>query len=178
MGIWPTTATRPKPDTEEQNRYSTRSPVRLKSKPGLAVEASASRPQPPVVNQRRLHLGGLSKAQTRQPVNEKMTRRELLRQIGQTTMAAGLLPRGRSADNEPVFCGHQVALDGQGKIVPWSGPPTEGLQPISPAATGLHQDQRSRMPWAATTVLIPSATPEIWVWRITGCICIAATGPI
>jgi hypothetical protein len=51
-----------------------------------------------------------------------MTRRELLELIGKTTLAAGLSAIPAAGEAAPMFNGHQVILDGQGKILPWSVP--------------------------------------------------------
>lgn len=51
-----------------------------------------------------------------------LTRRELLEQIGQMTLAAGLSAFPLGAEESPVFCGHKVILDEQQKIIPWSAP--------------------------------------------------------
>jgi hypothetical protein len=49
-----------------------------------------------------------------------LTRRELLKLAGQTTLAAGLSSLPALADTAPPFNGHPVSLDAQGKILPWS----------------------------------------------------------
>jgi hypothetical protein len=51
-----------------------------------------------------------------------LTRRELLELVGKTTLAAGLCGIPAEGETAPTFNGHEVILDNQGKILPWSVP--------------------------------------------------------
>jgi hypothetical protein len=51
---------------------------------------------------------------------QRLTRRELMKLAGKTTIAAGLSSVPAFAEPAPVFNGHPVLLDAQGKILPWS----------------------------------------------------------
>jgi hypothetical protein len=60
--------------------------------------------------------------QRRKEIKSGMTRRELLELIGQLTLAAGLSAIPVEGEAAPMFNGHEVILDSQNKIMPWSVP--------------------------------------------------------
>ena len=53
-------------------------------------------------------------------MKQGLTRRDLLELVGKTTLAAGLYSIPAFGESTPIFNGHTVLLDAQGKILPWA----------------------------------------------------------
>jgi hypothetical protein len=53
-------------------------------------------------------------------MKQGLTRRDLLELVGKTTLAARLYPIPAFGESTPMFNGHTVLFDAQGKILPWA----------------------------------------------------------
>jgi hypothetical protein len=53
-------------------------------------------------------------------MKQGLTRRDLLGLVGKTTLAARLYSIPAFGESTPIFNGHMVLLDAQGKILPWA----------------------------------------------------------